>query len=104
MLRHAPYKIRTVKEAKGEGYVPMGLYAPTLKPCLGFIEVTREKAQWLRLLTPERIAMLGRYLDPYCSVLRYSFIIVDQEGYSEDEEEHTDNRYGIWRRDITRDN
>ncbi|MDP3772367.1 MAG: hypothetical protein Q8Q94_03270 [bacterium] len=104
MLHHAPYKIRTVEEAKGEGYVPMGLHAPTLKPCLGFIEVIREKARWLRLLTPERIVLLGPYLDPYVSVLRYSFIIVDQESDGEDEEEHADNHYGMWRRDITRDN
>lgn len=92
MPNYAPDEVRTIEEAIREGYTPMDLpYAQTLQPCLELMERIRYKRAWLRLLRPNEIAFLKGYLDP--SLLRCSFIIVTRQG-----------RYGIWRRDITRDN
>ena len=97
-----PYGVRTVEEAKLQGYSPSKLHFPTIEPCKRFIARMLEQAEWLRLLTPDRIAMMRPYLDP--TPLRRAFIIVDQIGSPGHVRRSTGDRYCIWSRDVSRDN
>lgn len=105
MLKSAPYKIRTVGEALGEGYEQVsGFHAPTADPLLETLASMRRKLQWLHTLTPYSRRTYGSWLDGYRSILRYSFIVVDQEDHPEYMQKSLWDRYCFWRRDATRDN
>jgi hypothetical protein len=105
MLRSAPYTIRTVEEAVNGGYTQVSeLHAPVPDPFFETIDRVRHKVRWLYSLTPDKKKALGPYLHMYGSILRYSFIIVDQQDYPEYMQKSSWDRYCFWRRDITRDN
>lgn len=95
MPKFADYEIWTAAEAKAKGYVPTNINGATPSSCLDFINQKRHKRTWLCLLTPERSAMLRKYLD--LSSVCYSFILVD---------ESTNHRdwYCVWGMATTRDN
>ena len=105
MLKLHPYRIRTVEEALQEGYRQApDFHAPVAEVLLDKIERIRGKIRWLRTLTPHRRRDYGPHLDPYRSILRHSFIVVDQEDYPEYMSKSGWDRYCFWSRDITRDN
>ena len=94
MLKLRPYAIRTEEEALREGYRQAPeFYVPFAEPLLETLVGVERKLEELRALTPYERAMNWPVLEPYSSILRYSFIIVKQ-----------DFGFCFWRRSITGDN
>lgn len=105
MLKSSPLEIHTVEEARQEGY------RPDLRLCSDDEEYLLEKMRKmqailcrLRRSSPRHRKRFWNELRQYRFILRHSYIVVDHTDDISVLEEAGWQRFGLWVRNITRDN